>query len=143
MLDAPKAHSVCKRGEYRTAGTAFIDMVRYLRTMVISPGSDVERFHAIFLTRNFDYLGDEAMGRSEVASIELRMRDLFAKALAAGSNAMIVAHNHPSGVCRPSVRDIEETRRLVRVGQALDIRLLDHLIITQTAAYSMRAGGDL
>ena len=73
----------------------------------------------------------------------MRMRELFGKALSMDAHSMIVAHNHPSGRCKPSPYDITATRRLKDIARALDIELLDHLIITQQSVYSMRAGGDL
>ena len=60
-----------------------------------------------------------------------------------GARGLIVAHNHPSGDCRPSRSDILATHRLKEVAIALDIELIDHLILTENAVYSMRAGGDL
>jgi DNA repair protein RadC len=69
------------------------------------------------------------------------MRDVFAEALRLGASGMILAHNHPSGECRPSDNDIAATRRLAEVALALDVALIDHLIFTHEAVYSMRAGG--
>jgi DNA repair protein RadC len=62
-------------------------------------------------------------------------------ALRHNATGIILAHSHPSGYCRPSGCDIATTRRLAQVAQALDIALVDHLIFTADAVYSMRAGG--
>ncbi|MEM6475157.1 MAG: JAB domain-containing protein [Pseudomonadota bacterium] len=118
-------------------------MVEYLRSVVLQAPEYGERFHAIFVDSHGRYLADAAMGQGEISSLKLRMRDLFGKALSAGANAIIIAHNHPSGDCRPSEHDIEATLRLAEVGEALDIELLDHLIFTHSTVYSMRAGGIL
>jgi DNA repair protein RadC len=69
------------------------------------------------------------------------MRGLLGEALRLDAVGIILAHNHPSGQCRPSERDISATRRLCDVAKALDIALIDHLIFTEDAVYSMRAGG--
>ena len=69
------------------------------------------------------------------------MRDVFSQALSLGASAIILAHNHPSGNCRPSAQDILATRKFGEIANALDIALLDHLILTDTSVYSMRAGG--
>jgi DNA repair protein RadC len=71
----------------------------------------------------------------------LRMRENFGEALRLDAHGLILAHNHPSGHCRPSSCDIIATRRLAEVARALDIVLIDHLILTDEAVYSMRAGG--
>lgn len=106
-----------------------------------SPGE--ERFHAVFLDANSEYLEDRVIGRGQSSHLAIRLRELFARALAIGARNLIVAHNHPSGDCRPSESDIAATRRLVDIGRALDIELLDHLIVTREKVYSMRAGGKL
>lgn len=119
------------------------DFVRYLRRALDEGGRMGECFHAIFLDANRAYIDDRGMGLGEASSISVRLRDLFAHALAVETRSMVIAHSHPSGMCRPSQRDITETRRLAEVGKTLEIELLDHLIITQHAAYSMRSGGEL
>lgn len=118
-------------------------MIHYLRSVVLSERGYAERFHTIFLDSERRYIADAALGAGGVSTLTLRMRDLFARALAEGASAIIVAHNHPSGHCRPSQSDIIATRRLAAIGEALDIELIDHLIFTREAVYSMRAGGDL
>jgi DNA repair protein RadC len=118
-------------------------MIEYLRSVVLGDLSRTERFHTIFLDHERRYVGDMAIGQGGVSALTLRMRDLFGSALAARASAIIVAHNHPSGHCRPSQNDIAATRRLVAVGAALDVELVDHLIFTRDSVYSMRAGGDL
>lgn len=104
---------------------------------------DEERFHAVFLDADGVYLEDRLIGRGQSSHLAIRLRELFARALAIGARSLIVAHNHPSGDCRPSRSDIAATRRLIDVGRALDIELLDHLIVTREKVYSMRAGGKL
>ncbi len=117
--------------------------LNYLQKVLIDAQKPVERCHAIFLDRDRRYLADISIGTGNFCRLSLRMRELFGKALGVGAAGIIVAHNHPSGICRPSRKDIEETHRLADVGRALDIELIDHLIFTERAAYSMRAGGKL
>ena len=117
--------------------------IGFLRKMVIAGGNDMERFHAMFFDARGTYLGDDALGQGRAGGLTVRQRELFEGALAFGASGIVIAHNHPSGVCRPSSQDIEATRRLSTVAQALDIQLLDHLIFTAHSVYSMRAGGNL
>lgn len=56
-------------------------------------------------------------------------REVFGPAVRAGSAAVILCHNHPSGDPYPSADDIAMTRRLVAAGRAMDIRVLDHVVI--------------
>lgn len=118
-------------------------MVNYLRQAVLAPPAIHERGHAIFVDAQRTWLGDAAFGIGGMATLSLRMRELFGEALRLRANGIILAHNHPSGQCRPSGCDIAATQRLQHVAHALDITLIDHLICTADAVYSMRAGGVL
>jgi DNA repair protein RadC len=116
-------------------------MIGYLRTVVLAPGADHERCHAIFLDGGNGCLGDTSIGLGSLSYLSLRMRELFGEALRLDARGIILAHNHPSGHCQPSGCDIAATRRLSEVARALDIALIDHLIFADEAVYSMRAGG--
>jgi DNA repair protein RadC len=116
-------------------------MIAYLRSVVLTPPARHERGHAIFVDTNHGWLGDAPCGIGSLTSLSLRMRELLGDALRHNATGIILAHSHPSGYCRPSGCDIATTRRLAQVAQALDIALVDHLIFTADAVYSMRAGG--
>ncbi|MEE4200761.1 JAB domain-containing protein [Erythrobacter sp.] len=118
-------------------------IVDFLRAMVLTPPHGAERFHVLFLDDQRGYRGDAAMGQGGPGQLSVRMRAIFRGALSLDARGIIVAHNHPSGYCRPSAFDIAASRRLKAVARSLDIELLDHLIFTHDAAYSMRAGGSL
>ena len=57
------------------------------------------------------------------------------------SVAIIVCHNHPSGKLQPSVADKNLTEKMKQAGNTLDIKLLDHLIITEKAYFSFADEG--
>ncbi|WDA42780.1 JAB domain-containing protein [Erythrobacter sp. BLCC-B19] len=116
-------------------------MIAYLRGLVLAPPVRHERGHAIFLDANSAWIGDAPCGIGTMSALSLRMRTLLGEALQLDAAGLILAHSHPSGHCRPSGCDIAATRRLADVARALDIVLVDHLIFTTDAVYSMRAGG--
>jgi DNA repair protein RadC len=116
-------------------------MIAYLRSLVLAPPAQQERGHAIFLDRNSAWLGDAPCGIGTMSTLAIRMRALLGEALRHDAAGIILAHSHPSGHCRPSGCDIAATRRLVEIAGALEIALIDHLIFTGDAVYSMRAGG--
>ena len=75
-------------------------------------------------------------------------RETFRAAIQHGATAVAVAHNHPSGDPSPSSADISVTRRLREAAQAIDIELVDHLILgdkttdqTGQGFYSFRQAG--
>ena len=59
--------------------------------------------------------------------------EVFSAALGVGAKAIVVAHNHPSGDTAPSAQDRELTVALKRLGEALGVTVLDHLIVTDNA----------
>lgn len=123
-----------------TKGVSDSATIDFLRAMVVTEPHQIERFHALFVDGDRSHLGDAPMGLGEAHSLTLRMRELFARALSVRAAGILLAHNHPSGDCRPSRADILSTRKVEQVAKALDIELLDHLIFTKAAVFSMRAG---
>ncbi|GAA0756121.1 JAB domain-containing protein [Erythrobacter ramosus] len=116
-------------------------MIAYLQQVVLAPPLVHERGHAIFVNADSIWLGDAPCGIGTMTALSLRMRALLGEALRYDAAGIILAHSHPSGHCRPSGCDIAATRRLAEVARALDMALIDHLIFTVDAVYSMRAGG--
>ena len=116
-------------------------MIAYLRSVVLAPPTQYERGHAIFLNHESGWLGDAPCGIGTLTTLAIRMRGLMGEALRHDAAGIILAHSHPSGHCRPSGCDIAATRRLAEIAMALEIRLVDHLIFTPDAVFSMRAGG--
>jgi DNA repair protein RadC len=75
------------------------------------------------------------------AEVELPIRSILAKALRIGSDAIVVAHNHPSGDPTPSAADESATRALAEAAAGVDIRLHDHLIFGGGECRSFRSLG--
>ena len=73
----------------------------------------------------------------------LRIAEIYREAIAQGSPAIILAHNHPSGDPTPSPEDVELTRALAAAGQLLDVSLVDHIIIGGQRWVSLREQGFL
>ncbi|MDO5441628.1 MAG: DNA repair protein RadC [Bacillota bacterium] len=73
-------------------------------------------------------------GISEAAA---HPREVFAPAIRKGAVAIVVAHNHPSGECKASSKDISCTKQLAESGKILGIRLLDHIIIGDNCYISL------
>jgi DNA repair protein RadC len=68
-------------------------------------------------------------------------REVLALALQHQASGVILVHNHPGGDPAPSAQDVDLTRRLCRAGQDLGVRVLDHLIVTDSAFFSFQAKG--
>lgn len=71
----------------------------------------------------------------------LRIAELFREAIRLNGQAIIVAHNHPSGDPTPSPEDVKVTELIVQAGRTLDIEVLDHIIIGQQRYVSLKERG--
>ena len=80
-------------------------------------------------------------GTLDAASVH--PREVVACALRKNAAAVIVAHNHPSGLAEPSQADIDITRRLKQALNLVEIRLLDHLVIGRGEVVSLAQRGKL
>jgi len=65
-------------------------------------------------------------------------RETFRMAITKGVYGIIIAHNHPSGDSQPSEEDLEITKRLVKAGKILGVKVIDHIIISGTEIYSFK-----
>ena len=71
----------------------------------------------------------------------LPIREIVIDAARHGSKGLILAHNHPSGDSTPSATDTRITRRLALVGEAMDVAVLDHIVLAGAGCSSMRQMG--
>jgi DNA repair protein RadC len=153
LLDDPELAEACRivQAARQLSETAIVEdlsrtvvgpndgrLVAYLRSILA--GSD-EMVIAVFLDNQCRYLRHERLSLGLGGQVTLRARPLFARAFELAATRLIVAHNHPSGDCRPSLADIQATKELVSAGRMLDVELIDHLIIADRSYFSFSAGG--
>lgn len=102
-----------------------------------------EEFWLIFLDRKSNLIKYKKATQGGFAGTIVDTRQIFQWALAEQAASIILAHNHPSGTLKPSSLDINITMNLVKAGRILDIRVSDHLIITNNGFYSFADQGDI
>lgn len=90
-----------------------------------------EHLRGLYLNSRYQMVHDEVISIGSLTANIIHPREVFKPALEYSASAVILAHNHPSGVAKPSEADIEITRQLVEAGKILGITLLDHVIVTQ------------
>ncbi|WP_124980120.1 RadC family protein [Nonlabens xiamenensis] len=95
-----------------------------------------EEFWVLLLDNSHRVIEKHRISAGGFTGTMVDVRMVFQKAVIAGSIAMILAHNHPSGNLKPSTQDQQLTKKLCAAASLLDIRVLDHLIITQQDYYS-------
>jgi len=102
---------------------------------------DVEVFVALFLTAQNRVLAVEEIFRGTLTETRVYPREIVRRALQHNAHAVIVAHNHPSGVADPSAADRALTASLKQALALVDISLLDHFVVTGSHAESLAERG--
>lgn len=106
-------------------------------------GYPYEVFACLFLDNRHRVIAFEELFRGTIDGASVHPREVVKHALHHNAAALILAHNHPSGVAEPSRADVQITRRLVAALGLVDIRILDHLVIGDTEAVSLAERGQL
>ena len=103
----------------------------------------VEEFNILLLNRANRVLGFYNVSKGGQTGTVVDAKVVFAAALKCKAVSLVISHNHPSGNLNPSMADISITKKLVEGGKLLDIKVLDHLIITPYGYYSFADEGKI
>ncbi|RNC83493.1 MAG: JAB domain-containing protein [Winogradskyella sp.] len=95
-----------------------------------------EEFWILYLNNSNKVLHKQQLSKGSITGTLVDVRLVLKQALEVGAVAMILCHNHPSGTLRPSEADKNITQKLKVATQSLDMKVLDHLIITEQAYFS-------
>ena len=104
-------------------------------------GLEREVFAAVFLDTRHRLIEYAEMFQGTIDGAEVHPREVVRHALRCNAAAIIVAHNHPSGMVDPSAADRAVTARLKQALALVDVRLLDHVVVGGTETASMAARG--
>ncbi|WP_277052401.1 RadC family protein [Zestomonas thermotolerans] len=96
-----------------------------------------EVFGCLFLDARHRVLAFEVLFRGTVDGASVYPRQVIRRALHHNAAALILTHNHPSGVAEPSQADLQLTRRLKELLAQIDVRLLDHFVVGDGEPQSM------
>lgn len=96
-----------------------------------------EHVRGLYLNSHYKLIHDETISIGTLDANMLHPRDVFKPAVEYAAAAVILVHNHPSGIAEPSQADTDVTAQLVKAGRLLGITLVDHVIVTKTAFTSI------
>ena len=102
-----------------------------------------EYFKVLFLNQASQILGYTLISEGGITDTTVDVRVILQAALLTNSVAIILAHNHPSGNLKPSRQDMEITKQVRETAQIMRIRVLDHIILSDTEYYSFADEGML
>ena len=112
-------------------------MIDYCRTEMSH--LDIEEFRIIFLGVKFRVIGEEVMQRGTINQVAIHPREVVKMAMEKKASALILVHNHPSGDVKPSRADVEITKQIKQALEAINISLLDHIIISKYDYASLKS----
>ena len=95
-----------------------------------------EEFWIIYVNNSNKVIAKSQLSKGGITGTLVDVRLVFKTALEMGATGLILCHNHPSGALMPSDADKQITRKLKLAGDSLEIKVLDHLIVTETSYYS-------
>jgi DNA repair protein RadC len=102
-----------------------------------------EEFWIIYLNNANKIISKSQLSKGGITGTVVDVRLVFKTALELGAVGIILAHNHPSGTIQPSEADKQITQKLKSAREQLDIRILDHIIVTETQYFSFSDAGIL
>ncbi len=100
-----------------------------------------EEFWVLFLNNSNKVILKSQLSKGGISGTVVDVRLVFKLALENGATGLILCHNHPSGTLVPSDADKQITKKMKLAGESLDVKVLDHLIITETKYYSFADEG--
>lgn len=95
-----------------------------------------EEFWIVYLNNSNKILSKSQLSKGGITGTLVDVRLVFKNALEMGATALILCHNHPSGTLIPSDADKQITKKLKSAGESLEIKVLDHLIVTENNYFS-------
>lgn len=95
-----------------------------------------EEFWIVYLNNSNKVIQKQLLSKGGITGTLVDVRLVLKNALEVGATGLILAHNHPSGTLKPSEADQQLTKKLKNAAESLDIKVLDHLIITEKAYFS-------
>lgn len=124
------------------AGSLLNESKRVKQYAIANIGSlKIEHCMAFYLDTKFRLIASEEVSRGTLNQASVYPREIVKAALRHHAAALILAHNHPSGVTEPSQADIRLTQHLKKALSLVDVMLIDHLIVTANDACSLAERG--
>lgn len=119
------------------------DIDRYFRQIRNMGERNEEEARVLLLNNSLRILGDRKVGQGGITGTVVDVRLILREALLAGATAIALCHNHPSGSIKPSIQDNDITAKLQKASAAMDIKLIDHIIISERGYFSYADEGRL
>ncbi len=111
-----------------------IDMYNYIKNDFLYELQ--EKFIILLFDKQFKLIKKCEVFKGTIDAVNVYPREIFKEALKENASFIVLAHNHPGGEVMPSIQDDETTKILVKNGQLIGIKVVDHLIVTPNSYFS-------
>ena len=111
-----------------------IDMYNYIKNDFLYELQ--EKFIILLFDKQFKLIKKCEVFKGTIDAVNVYPREIFKEALKENASFIVLAHNHPGGEVMPSIQDDETTKILVKNGQLIGIKVVDHLIVTENSYFS-------
>ncbi|CAB4158706.1 RadC DNA repair proteins [uncultured Caudovirales phage] len=140
---ATVAHALNILGNMLKATGAAIDTPQVAKDYVMLRigGQERESFMVVFLDSQHHVIAAETLFHGSLSQTSVYPREVVRRALQLNAGAVILAHNHPSGSCEPSRADEHLTQTLKAALTLVDVRVLDHLVVSGNRCVSFAERG--
>lgn len=101
----------------------------------------VEEFWILVLDTKAQVIVSKCVSRGVVNATLVSPREVFNVAIKNMATSIIIAHNHPSGIAKPSKQDLDMTDKIVKLGKMLNIQCVDHIIVGKKGSISLHEQG--
>ena len=115
------------------------DTKNYLRLKLGEQEREI--FSVLYLSNRHQLISYEELFLGTIDGTSIHVREIVKLGLSLNAAAIVCAHNHPSGICEPSHADELITQRIKDACELVDIRMLDHLIVSATGSVSLAERG--
>lgn len=116
-------------------------LINYLNMSLVK--RDIEVFKVLFLNTQNELIAEEDLFKGTLDRSTVYIRELVKKIIKYNAKSIIIVHNHPGGSLKPSGADIELTVRIQEALENIEMRVLDHLIISEKGYFSFLEDGIL
>lgn len=129
-----RARGAMARAQHQNAISGSESLYEYIRSRL--ERLPHEEFWVIILNQRLAPIACERVNQGGISSTIVDLRLLFKKVIDHQASTIAIVHNHPSGQLKPSIQDDDMTKRILAGAKTLDIRVIDHLIVTADGYYS-------
>lgn len=102
-------------------------------------GTTVEQVRGMLVDDDLNMVKEKLLIEGSISKVQISTRVFTDFVIKNNCNRLVIAHNHPRGVCLPSKEDVITTKKLFDILKMLDISIVDHIIVGQTGSFSLRA----